>query len=496
MNTTCVLEASSQPTSAFPKQAIVVIHGMGEQKPMDTIRDFVKAVWETDTIITANGLPNPAEVWSKPDLRTGSLELRRITTRQSVGSPAFPTGVRSDFYELYWADLSGGSTWDGVKDWIFGLLLRNPFTNVPTSVLLAWAALWLVTLIVLFFVVAATLPSNASIAGIPLWKCVPLRWVSDWQTWQLALMAGAFALGERALVTPYFGRVVRYTRATPDNIAAREKIRDRGLTLLSELHNQDYDRIVIVGHSLGSILAYDLVSYFWASRYDQRTVSVGTPEFEALKVLEQAAATLEATATAEKIEAAQKAYHASRATFAALLQHRPKPAPGTPDSRWLITDLITVGSPLGHAEFLMARSADDLRRHQGDREFPVCPPIRELLDPDNRKEAVKAGFLSGNPDKLFCFPFGTKGQWQLHHAAPFAAVRWTNIHDPARLIFCGDIISGPVAPMFGTGPIDIDLRARIGASWTFTHIKYWALGGARAQKRLQILRDVLNLACR
>jgi hypothetical protein len=54
---------------------------MGEQRPMDTLRGFVRSVWELDSKITANGLPNPADVWSKPDLRTGSLELRRITTR-------------------------------------------------------------------------------------------------------------------------------------------------------------------------------------------------------------------------------------------------------------------------------------------------------------------------------------------------------------------------------------------------------------------------------
>jgi len=93
-------------------QAVVVIHGMGEQIPMDTIKGFVGAVWQKDDIITANGLPDPAEVWSKPDARTGSLELRRITTRESIVSlPQFPNGVRTDFYELYWADLIGGATW-------------------------------------------------------------------------------------------------------------------------------------------------------------------------------------------------------------------------------------------------------------------------------------------------------------------------------------------------------------------------------------------------
>jgi len=54
--------AMGQPVSSFPKQAIVVIHGMGEQMPMDTIKGFVRAAWETVTDLTANGLPNPAEV--------------------------------------------------------------------------------------------------------------------------------------------------------------------------------------------------------------------------------------------------------------------------------------------------------------------------------------------------------------------------------------------------------------------------------------------------
>ena len=51
-------------------QAVVVIHGMGEQRPMDTINAFVQAVWETDAVITANKLPHPSQVWSKPDPRT------------------------------------------------------------------------------------------------------------------------------------------------------------------------------------------------------------------------------------------------------------------------------------------------------------------------------------------------------------------------------------------------------------------------------------------
>ncbi len=35
-----------------PSQAVVVIHGMGEQRPMATIRSFVDAVWTTDPTLT------------------------------------------------------------------------------------------------------------------------------------------------------------------------------------------------------------------------------------------------------------------------------------------------------------------------------------------------------------------------------------------------------------------------------------------------------------
>ncbi|MGH6800989.1 MAG: hypothetical protein ACRECZ_06195, partial [Methylocella sp.] len=68
-----VITANSEPA----KQAIVVIHGIGEQMPMDTIKRFVKAVWTTDTAIhhedkdkDKEGEEDKANVWSSPDART------------------------------------------------------------------------------------------------------------------------------------------------------------------------------------------------------------------------------------------------------------------------------------------------------------------------------------------------------------------------------------------------------------------------------------------
>jgi hypothetical protein len=189
------------------------------------------------------------------------------------------------------------------------------------------------------------------------------------------------------------------------------------------------------------------------------------------------------------------AYRAAQTKFARLLRLRPKPASGAVDTRWLITDFITLGSPLTHAEFLMAASRQDLEKRQQDREYPTSPPLRELLDPNYLADARRVGFPIGTPPKLLAFPFGVN-EWQLHHASPYAAVRWTNIYDPAVLVAFGDLISGPLAPVFGPAIIDRDLRKlRHRQSWCFTHTKYWSMPSNCAHVPLHIeeLRNALDL---
>ena len=487
---------SSKPVATFPKQAIVIIHGIGEQRPMDTIKGFVRAVWEYDDVLTKNGLPNEAEVWSKPDFRTGSLELRRITTRESIPTSKYPIGVRSDFYELYWADLSGGSTWNPIQNWIAKLLFRNPFSRVPANLLLAWTFLWILSLMVVILAIASFLQSPATIGPIDLWSFWPLRWVAGIPSWQLAVCAILGGYLTRRFIVPYVGRVVRYTSAKPDNIAARQNIRQRGLTLLENLHRGEYERIIIVGHSLGSILAYDLISYFWAARLDSRTVVEGSAEFQVLQDLEKTVAELEKAPAGSERSAAIANYLTAQRIFGEALRGRPKPKEDEPDRRWLITDLITLGSPLTHAGFLIAKSEEDLRRRQREREDPTSPPIREQLVGDAVGKAKNAKFkLDENKPQLLCFPFGQKKQWQLHHAAPFAAVRWTNIYDPAFAVFCGDIISGPVAPTFGPGVIDVSLKNLQGRqSLRFTHTRYWAqYSKSKASPQVLALRNAIDL---
>ncbi|MEK1888218.1 MAG: hypothetical protein AAAB35_11735 [Phyllobacterium sp.] len=63
------------------KQAVVIIHGMGEQIPMETLQGFVETVWVTDDSLIDRDRPDSLTggkrfenaVWSKPDRRNRSL---------------------------------------------------------------------------------------------------------------------------------------------------------------------------------------------------------------------------------------------------------------------------------------------------------------------------------------------------------------------------------------------------------------------------------------
>ena len=481
-NCTATADGGGRRTeSRAAKQAVVLIHGMGEQRPMDTIKSFVRTVWELDDSVWADRLPNPAKVWSKPDDRTGSLELRRITTRESRPGGSFPSGVRTDFYELYWADLSAGSTWDQFIGWFRFLLLRPP-NRIPREVLAVWALLVVAS-------VAVALLGSLGLVPDAVWKNQAPAWLD-----QKAVIA-IFAAGGAALhcaATRSFGRVARYTRAEPDNIAARAAIRKRGLDLLRALHgDRTYARVVLVGHSLGAILAHDLLSYFWAERLQARTFEQGSAAFAALKDIEETARALELEPTDDRRVAFVAAQAALRRSVAAKAYD-----PKRPDDAWLISDLVTLGSPLAHAEFLLAKSMEDLHERQSGRELPVCPPFRETLDPHvlAAAEEMRCLPIAVPPEatRLMVFPDAAgQGRWILHHAACFAMVRWTNLYDRPRFVALGDLIGGPAAPQFGPGIVDLDLSLIDRPSWRFTHTRYWASDQPSA--RQEALRAAVNL---
>ena len=461
------------------KIAVVMTHGIGEQYPMETLTSFVQAAWveNKDVQWKPPGDEKADDIWFKPDDPvTGSNELRRITTRWTEGH-----GPRVDFFEFYWADLAEGATVEEVWDWLRTLLWR-PLSRVPPGVTGAWLLLWFVTLVIGGLSIAAVLP-----------------WPGAWWHALLAAAAAAVAYGMQYVVTPYAGDVARYVRADPRNIAMRRAIRERGLKLLTELHKcGSYERIIFVAHSLGTIVAYDLVSLLWTMRQDALLMYEGSPAFERLREVEAAAHALDANNS----EQARAAYRNAQRRFRLELRSGGADGAGAQrksDDEWLISDLITLGSPLTHAQFLMVHDQVALNERIERWWYSTNPPQFQQIDSEQRDKIndrpnpPAPPEVMGPPGGLFSFFFSKPGLWSMHHAAPFAAVRWTNIFDPHRWIFFGDIISGPLADVFGHGITDIDLRDLRGPAKGFSHTRYWSLEEGPDAAPIKALQQAINL---
>lgn len=428
-------------------QAVVVIHGMGEQTPMSTVREFVEAV-----------LPDPPDggprYFSKPDRLADHLELRKLQNRSQP---------RTHFYEYYWANKAEGTRFVHVLSWLRSLLLRRP-GRVPPHLRSLWWSTWLLAVVAVGSWIAYGLTSRTPSASVPFW-------------------AGALATAGLGLlqvgVTGYVGDAARYLSPRPGNIALRQRIRADGLGLLRALHDQKkpdgtpyYDRIVVVGHSLGSVIGYDLIKHLWPEIYrDYRRPH--PHEQSELAALEKLGASLREEAD----EADVRAYQAAQVRLWWELQELGHP--------WRVTDFVTLGSPLAHAALLLADDEPDLRQRQEQRELPTCPPIPEL-DEGGPKYSYRVW------EKYF----DAQGQRHvlraLHHAAPFAVVRWTNIYFPNRALVLGDPVAGPIAPWFGPGVLD-----RVGSidGWPWVssplaHTAYWR-GEQNAQRNLA-LRELVD----
>jgi hypothetical protein len=112
---------SSHATAASgekPRQAVLLIHGIGEQRPMDTLRDFVAAFLKHGTY------------HSKPDTLSDSFELRRLKLRKLVSERPDEKSVNADwpetdFYEYYWAHQMYGTTVSHVTSWLLRIMGRG-----------------------------------------------------------------------------------------------------------------------------------------------------------------------------------------------------------------------------------------------------------------------------------------------------------------------------------------------------------------------------------
>lgn len=425
------------------RQAVLLIHGVGEQRPMDSLREFVRAVWVTDRAVQRAGAGS-AQYWSKPYTLSENYELRRLTTGDNRG------GHRTDFFEFYWAHLMYGTRIGHVAAWAATLLLRSP-ARVPRELRSAYWVLWL---LVVLAAAGAFAFAGLHAAGGPVLPA-----------WASLVVTGVLLPVAYWIVRSIVGDAARYLHVAPTNVQRRQEIRRAGIRVLKSLHENGYDRIVVVGHSLGSVIGYDILSHAWASWYMEDT-GAGTKNFEITHALEQLAAEAEDGTVAPVQE--------FRAAQAACLDELKMNG-----SRWRVTDFITLGSPLAHAPVLLARDAEELRERFVQREFPTCPPMLE------RSTAARQAV------RRFTFT-DSDGRTLLHQAAVFAPTRWTNIYFPAQGLVRGDLVGGPVAPAFGPAVLDIPVRTSARGGF-LSHTLYWHDDG-RANQHITALRWALDLA--
>ena len=97
--------------------AVVVVHGMGEQRPMETLDGFVKTALRPRMV---DGVPKWDYYYSRPAEITGSYEARRhIAPRRA--DVTGPDGIQgqTEIYEYHWSYLMGrrrrSSRWTASK---------------------------------------------------------------------------------------------------------------------------------------------------------------------------------------------------------------------------------------------------------------------------------------------------------------------------------------------------------------------------------------------
>ncbi|WP_156669974.1 hypothetical protein [Mycobacterium sp. E3305] len=437
------------------RQAIVVVHGIGEQLPGQTLRSFVEGVFPTT---------GHQRRFLKPDYTSSLFELRmmRITPDTNAGVPT------TDVYELYWAHLIRDTKLGQVYGWLLRLLFaRND--DIPSPLRKHfWGARLLVLAIVAGAVAwylftktgqpphssgshAATTKDAAQIgaATAAILAILPgLGWAL------LRLFQKRFLLG-------FLGDAARYLEPLPDNVARRREIRQAGVELLDALHDKgEYSRIIVFGHSLGSVIAYDILSLAWIRRNRRNTYKTSMKSKDLVHV-----ENLLNPRDKQDPEPCDK--EIADRQYAAWREYRRN------GFEWLVSDLVTAGSPLTSATLLL--NLDKRTRFKelvDDRSFPTCPPQTETVaSPVPNLTRQQFTFTHAYPD-----PMGRGRQRSVqvpHHAGLFALVRWTNHYFPLHGVLGGDPIGGPLRPNFGAWIRDVKLDNLNGGFLGFAHGFYW-----------------------
>jgi hypothetical protein len=440
-----------QPDETSPnmvRTAVVVVHGVGEQRPMETLDGFVKTALQPRI---DNGEQKWDYYYSRPADVTGSYEARRYIAprRPDVTTPETGSTERvqgqTEIYEYHWSYLMTGNRFADAMPTTLRLLLRRP-SNVPDALFGLWRVVWIVILAILLAIPALFVAGYLLNTDVPGWIIGLLI-----SAVILVFWFGLYRVAAKALVnkvtTPLVG-VARYLDTSPDSYAARRAIRGGLVDLLRALHDGRYSRIVVVAHSLGAFISYDALTSLWAETHDLHAESAPSePTLHTLDRLEEAADQLLAQPAADgRLDAFQDLQFALWQDL--RLQGNP----------WRITDLVTVGTPMALADLLFTRPAlfggfkkSDRRRRSELFDglvrrgaLVLCPPRSEAA-PVESDAHQPVDYRSSEP--------GALGSQSL-----FAVTRWTNLWFPVvRGELRGDWFGGALRPLFGPGIRDIEV---------------------------------------
>lgn len=434
--------------------AVVVVHGMGNQFPMDTLREFAGALQ-----------PDGAKAYSSPNRITDEKETRRLS---------FSTGPY-DFFEYYWAHYVEEPGISEILKWAFRLI----FTKKPSARLKN--LIWIVRAVVVLLAAAVGIlayywyhslkADMTAILSVTLWGAGAILFFKF--AWNII---SSTVLGK---INTSVGDVIKYTVPSPKNIATREQIRKSGIELLKNLHEAKtengqfkYTKIVLAAHSLGTVVAYDILTSLFAQYHRKfSTLPDDTPETAPgqgerypsavqLKLEELKTTYSNPDHTGGKYQLLQ----------AALFDEYKKLT-----NEWRVSNFITMGSPLTHASMILAPGADEFNRKKDQREFPVSPPQFDTEDDHFTFPSVYKK-VNGNKIKVK----------NLHHAAHFAETQWTNIY------FENDWIGGKLANEFGAGIVDISVvpaNKLLAAIPLATHTRYW---DTKHDVSLKTLKDIFD----
>ncbi len=515
----------------MPRTAVLVVHGMGQQRPGATQRSLGAA------------LARPEDtVYLAPDRITGRTDTRRVVI-------ATPLGSEAHVYEHYWSDRFQDTRLSLVLPWMIRMLTsRGLGPRIGgRSAVVEWAV-GIVAVLPYWLLLVASFALDEPRLGdfldaVPAVGVVLALALAGWgfatrvaASRTGATLAGVVVGALGALLSPPFdpesaGVALVALGWAPLWLVVGAALRSMGplawvrilITVVGVMvlaFSAIEGRLVIGGipgvitlllvgawgrHWLGDVARYldpaagnagvadllrrettELVDRLCADRhygYDSVVVVAhsqgGFVAFDALSRAFQAWAARHALDPEERAAAHELdhliASGASPQEWAAAvdLLRRRMGATGDP---WPVATFVTVGSPIAHAAGLLAKDSTALRGMASERGIATCPPAAH-----------------GEPPSI---AYESSDGMRLHHSSVFAVTHWVNVawvHDLLGGPVDGDGLGG-LADDHSLGddryePTILDfLRA-------FPHDAYWAARTEAFEPDVRRVVDLLRERC-